>query len=146
MKQKLVALIKAGHTKQAEELWKSLGETVDLSGADLSSADLTDAIYNDQTRWPDGVDLAPMHRVAPDADLQRLNLSGASLFKENRRHANLSHANLTGADLRTAFITGAVWTGAQYNTTPLTPNGQPTRFPPGFDPQAAGMVPIAPTA
>jgi uncharacterized protein YjbI with pentapeptide repeats len=67
------------------------------------------------------------------ADLKEVDLSGADLTEADLGTDNvggatqLQGANLTGATLARAHVAGA-----QYD--------QHTRFPNGFDPQAAGMV------
>ena len=88
MRDQLIALVRAGHAAQAQELCKALGIELDLSGAHLFGADLR------------------------HANLSGANLSGADLFGADLRHANLSGANLSGADLKLADLTGAIGIGA----------------------------------
>ena len=85
----------------------------DLKGADLSYADLA------------------------EADLSHANLRGADLSYAVLRGANLTSADLRGAmligtDLRETQLHNAQLTDADYD--PLE-----TRFPAGFDPDAARM-------
>ena len=61
------------------------------------------------------------------ADLRWANLSRANLHRAYLRGANLSRANLFEADLSFAVLSGA-----RYSSD--------TKFPEGFDPEAAGMV------
>ena len=83
------------------------------------------------------------------AALQDVELSGACLqgtsFREadlywacfagtRLEHADLTGANLQGADLSTARLDGARLTRAAFDCD--------TRFPPGFDPLAHGMLPV----
>jgi uncharacterized protein YjbI with pentapeptide repeats len=74
-----------------------MGESDNLTDADLSSADLT------------GLDLSGSTVI--DADLTDANLTDV----------NFSYANLTGSDLTGANITGVVWTLA------TCPDGNPSR-------------------
>ena len=59
-----------------------------------------------------------------NADLQGINLVGADLRGTDLRKTDLSKADLTGANLHEAW----------YN--------RHTKFPDGFDPQKAGMLPL----
>ena len=68
--------------------------------------------------------------ILADADLARSDLAGAVLRDADLRGADLTEANLREADLRGAKLEGANLTGALYN--------QGTRWPEGFDPEAAG--------
>jgi uncharacterized protein YjbI with pentapeptide repeats len=97
---------------------------IDLTGARLYWASLGDA------------DLS-------FADLSRADLRGAMLYRTICRgtkfcDANLGHDNmqgrtdLKGADLSTADLRGAILTDAVYD--------HGTKFPPGFDPEKAGMT------
>ena len=77
-----------------------------------------------------------------DADLHDTNLSDAYLHGANLREANLRgadlswadlrEANLAGADLSEAFLSDAHLRLARYNAD--------TKWPEGFDPEAAGAV------
>ena len=62
-----------------------------------------------------------------DADLSDADLSGAILW-----NADLSGADLSGADLTNANLVGAMLRLAKYNAN--------TKWPLGFDPEAAGAV------
>lgn len=110
-----------------------------LDGADLVGADLTEV-----ESW--GVDmqqvdlrLSAMQGVELSgdmafsnfrrADLQWATLSG-NLQNADLRRANLSHAHLSFADLSGANLDGAKYTEGE----------NPTKWPNGFDPQAAGAI------
>ena len=62
-----------------------------------------------------------------DADLSDADLSGAILW-----NAGLNGADLSGADLSNANLVGAMLRLAKYNAN--------TKWPFGFDPEAAGAV------
>jgi uncharacterized protein YjbI with pentapeptide repeats len=68
MKDQLIALVRAGHADQAQELCKTLGVPLDLSGADLFGADLRHANLS-------GANLS-------GADLELANLRGAIGIEE----------------------------------------------------------------
>jgi uncharacterized protein YjbI with pentapeptide repeats len=119
-------------------------------GADLSGADLTEA---------------RLDRM----DLRNARLSGLNLFRASLRRAALSGADLSasrldyadfsGADMRGANLTGAslletIFWEADLSGADLSGSRQlvmagfrrarfdaTTRWPPGFDPQAAGAEP-----
>lgn len=71
-------------------------------------------------------------------DLRGANLKGARLFAACLRDADLGRdawgvpARLQGADLREAMLHDCRLSGTEYDAD--------TRFPPAFDPDAAGMV------
>jgi len=67
-------------------------------------------------------------------DLRGTDLSGADLSGANLSGADLSGANLSGADL-----SGANLKGAKYNTKAISTK-EPTQWPQGFDPKAAGAI------
>ena len=76
-------------------------------------------------------------KVAAKESLKGANLSGANLSvtrmsDANLRGANLFGANLSGAGLREANLRYADLRGAKYNAD--------TKWPKGFDPEAAGAV------
>ncbi len=70
--------------------------------------------------------------ILSHADLRNANLSKINLRKSTFWRANLSGANLSGADLRGSLLGGANLRG---------PNGRGTKWPEGFDPEAAGPLP-----
>jgi uncharacterized protein YjbI with pentapeptide repeats len=107
----------------------------DLRHQSLSPADLTGA--NLRKALLDWVYLG-------DANLQKANLEYASLHAASLQGSDLRRANLTGTDLREAFLhettrlENAILTNTFYDST--------TRWPPGFDPQAAGALYLGPRA
>jgi uncharacterized protein YjbI with pentapeptide repeats len=123
-----------------------------LGGANLSHADLRGANLSDANLGDANLG---------DANLSGANLGGANLSHADLRAADLRDADLTGADLRDADLRDADLTGAdlrgglqrvgaRYGGADLTGTdlrgakySADTKFPPNFDPKAAGMVPIA---
>ncbi len=87
-----------------------------------------------KSKWTRGkVDAA----IASGADLRGANLTGANLTGADLSGAYLSgadlrEANLAGADLSEAFLSDAHLRLARYNAD--------TKWPEGFDPEAAGAV------
>ena len=100
-----------------------------LSNADLSSADLADAVIT-------------------NAYLTGADLSNATLARAILKDTDLSDADLQGADLSDADLTGATLQGVRYRSKKLNlldAQGkpytlEPTQWPQGFDPQAAGAI------
>ncbi|MGP2439699.1 pentapeptide repeat-containing protein [Streptomyces sp. JW3] len=86
----------------------------DLRGANLVQADLRDSDFTE-------ADLR-------EANLRKTDASGAVFHDADLRLADLRGADLTTADLRGARLTGAL-------------TSEHTRWPPAFDPAAAGVVP-----
>lgn len=73
------------------------------------------------------------------ADLNEVDFSGADLQGANLGLDNLNGStSVLGANFETAILAAAVFAGAKYSSA--------TRFPPGFDPVAAGMLLSAETA
>jgi uncharacterized protein YjbI with pentapeptide repeats len=104
-----------GANLRASDLDESDLSNVNLSGADLERAKL----YN--------------------ANLSNSILTGANLQFAKMRGANLSKADLSGANLRWARLqdvklNDAILTNVRYNDR--------TRWPEGFDPEAAGAVKV----
>ena len=115
--------------------------SVNLKGLDLGRALLQDANFgsaelqyvNFEDANLEGANLG--WAELGSANLQGTRLRRASLFSANLRDANLEGADLSGADLREADFTRAnlhraILNGARYD--------QKTRWPDGFDPEAAG--------
>jgi uncharacterized protein YjbI with pentapeptide repeats len=105
---------------------------VNLSKANLKGANLNGSFL-------DSADLngANLTNATIQGDLAKADLSGAHLSGANLKGANLSEANLSGVNL----------SGAIYNTEVVQKevNGvmydlQPTQWPQGFDPKAAGAI------
>ncbi len=122
------------------------GACVNLNGADLDSVNLSGA---DLT----GAQLACLPKgstsvVGLCTQLSSVDLSDAYLDDAKLSGANLAGADLAGAQLTGANLRGADLRGTTYNTRlrrttnalreSLTEN--PTQWPRGFDPQAAGAV------
>ncbi|MEO1268552.1 MAG: ribosomal protein L7/L12 [Myxococcota bacterium] len=89
----------------------------DLTEATLTDADFEQALFNEDTRWPQGFDPCTRGLLGPGAqlpqhdltgiELSECDLSGANLQGALLDHANLSYADLTGADLRGASLRNA---------------------------------------
>ena len=112
-----------------------------LTGARLSGTDLTDA-RADRVRLERGTLIAAILEDADlaQADLTGANLTGANLDGADLTGAKLAQTTLTDADLEGAILvnadlTGAVLTGATLKDATYSAQ---TRWPDGFDPQAAG--------
>jgi uncharacterized protein YjbI with pentapeptide repeats len=102
-------------------LEKATLRDADLEGAHLQGASLWKAMLA-------GADLRKAHMQS--AILDRANLLSADLVRANLQSAFLVGAFLVGADLRHARLRGADLTKAEYTSS--------TRWPPHFDPVAAG--------
>jgi hypothetical protein len=117
------------------------GETrIDLSRAVLSGATLN-AVNLHCTRLAEAA-LSAAQLFGADlsgADLRFAILFGANLAAANLAGARLTNAMLVGADLGGADLSGADLTAA--NLRGAKYSGK-TKFPHGFDPKAAGMVPV----
>ena len=120
----------------------------DLVGADLSNADLNNAYL----RYAN----LPFANLA-DADLRYADLTYADIIYVDLRNADLTNAWLfsahfqvggdidVGHDYEANDLTLATWTGAKYSLNAVGNDGNPIRdtiFPTGFDPIAAGMIPV----
>ena len=123
-----------------------------LSYADLRQANLAGAVlYESDLR----------HADLRYAELTGVNFAVANLTGADFRYAQLSNADLAwsylaGADLSNAWLFSAelagtlgfntaTWTGAKYSLNAVDNGGNPipdTIFPAGFDPIAAGMIPV----
>lgn len=120
----------------------------DLSRADFTNADLSGVMFMEtqlEEAFLGRADLREAYlrsanlRAASlgSADLQnaflmRANLQNAFLGNANLRGANLQEANLRTTDLQGANLQGANLDQAKYN--------EYTKWPSGFDPEAAGAV------
>jgi uncharacterized protein YjbI with pentapeptide repeats len=78
----------------------------DFQGADFREVHLRFALYNEETRFPDGFDPddAMAYKIAPDVSLRGAMLKNATL-----RSANLEKADLQAANLSIAIIRGGNW-------------------------------------
>ena len=104
-----------------------------VTNADLRHVDLRPSERDGEPGWPvtlidanlSGADLSGAY--LNEAHLGRAKLIKAKLIEANLMKVKLDGADLTGADLTAARLTEAVYDKA-------------TRWPNGFDPQAAGAI------
>ncbi len=136
---------------------------IDLSFARLGGADLRFAILSHAHLSGDDLRGADLYAADLDhADLRAADLSGAGLKDADLEGAlldftTLVRADLSGADLRGANLADvgvannlgkAILPGAKYNTKGTQVKNllgklvtiQPTKWPQGFDPKAAGAI------
>jgi uncharacterized protein YjbI with pentapeptide repeats len=124
-----------------------------LEHAALSHANFQDAQLDNANLQHAHLDNTNLQRaVLSDANLQqawlfRTNLQGAELFRANLQGAGLAGANLQDAQLKRtnlqrARLFDANLRGAQLDDANLQDAvaGKDTRWPDGFDPQAAGVT------
>lgn len=122
------ASVKLGQMREADLTGATL-DGADLGGAQLEAATLTGAI---------APDIIARNTNFTGSNLTDANFTGGRMADARFLNAQLSGANFTnaklgGADFSTARNLGAATlTGAEFNGA--------TRFPQGFDPEAAGMV------
>lgn len=145
-----------------KDLSRAKLDGADLSQANLAKTDLTMAVFDCDTKWPEGYD--PLSAGATlgqtfdekcfakygrpklaGRDLSGMNLFTASFGKADLKGANLSGASmgradlfgadLTGADLRDADLSMANLNGAVLKDAKINCN---TDFPRGFDAAAQG--------
>ena len=112
---------------------------VALREADLRWAGLSDANLVENYLY--GVKFGNANLTG--AKLVAANLGDADLVAANLSRANLSRAILWGANLSQALLVEANLEGARYNAAPYTDEWrtyQPTIWPDGFDPIAAGAI------
>jgi uncharacterized protein YjbI with pentapeptide repeats len=139
--------------------------SADLTGAVFNRADLHGvALFQlllNNAQFIDNTSLANADlsgSLLYESDMENASLSGANLSDSDPIGANLTGANLTntvltGADLTGADLTRAILTGAnlkdvRYNSKPeyvYDPQQslvleEPTQWPQGFNPQAAGAT------
>ncbi|MFB2880724.1 pentapeptide repeat-containing protein [Floridanema aerugineum] len=88
-------------------------QAVDFYGANLKGIKLQQALYDENTRFPEGFNPseAGAYLIAPSICLQNADLSGADLSGANLTEANLKGANLSKAKLTSANLSGANLTG-----------------------------------
>ncbi len=104
-----------------------------LEGASLRSAELKEATFNGARMMGADFSGSNMKEVTLSGQLLRnTNFSGANLKEADLSTADLRGADLRGADLSEADLTKAKLQGALID--------QYTLLPPGFDPEANGMV------
>jgi uncharacterized protein YjbI with pentapeptide repeats len=120
----------------------------ELSGVDLSGCNFTEANFQGADLRESNLSRCNLSRVnfkgarlrrtnligstLQGADFQGANLYRAKLIRSDLQNADFGRADLRiGADLREANITNTNFKGALYD--------EYTKFPPFFDPIAAGM-------
>ena len=117
--------------------------SADLSDANLSGADLDGAILSEANLSKANLSEASLVEI----DLSKADLSEADLSKARLFGAHLSSADLIGTDLSGTELRGADLSGARYNTKLLTHRVKlpqdPTIWPEGFDPIAAGAIDVS---
>ena len=135
-------VIGPGADLREADLRRSILSGADLSGANLSGARLSDAnLTNANLRGANlGFDLPWFSSASlSGAILSETNLEGANLSEANLRRREYAEITMFDANLTGANLTKAVYTGK-------ADGREGTRFPNGFDPQAAGMFLLAPDA
>ncbi len=126
------------------KLRKAILREADPGPTNLSEADLSEANLTGAKLWAANLTEAKLW----GADLTNAKLCTTPHDGANLSKANLTEAKLWGADLRYVNLNGAELQRAKYNTkvmqekdeqgNPITI--QPTQWPQGFDPQAAGAI------
>ncbi|MCB0132353.1 MAG: pentapeptide repeat-containing protein [Caldilineaceae bacterium] len=119
----------------AQMFWADL-QGSDLRGADLAEANLIGADLQEANL--SGCDL--QNAVANGAQLRGAVLRGVNLANADLNWADLTDADLTAADLSSAHVGWANLTGATLTDATLTGvyYNDATRWPAGFEPDAAG--------
>jgi uncharacterized protein YjbI with pentapeptide repeats len=138
----------SGAILQGANLYQVYLSPLNLTGANLNGSHLEGAYLNGSVLIQVSLEQADLACLSQKACTE---LRGAYLMRAHLDGANLTGADLTDADLDGANLSGAILAGADlhnaaYNTRPLkvtNAEGQPvidmpTRWPAGFDPQAAG--------
>ena len=93
---------------------------VDLLGVEsLSRAQLDNVFYSPKTRFPGGIDLSRAIEIAPQANLESVELKGYDLAKVDLSEANLRGTDLRGASLQAANLTDADLSEANLRGTDL---------------------------
>lgn len=123
-----------------------------LRGADLSGADLS-CFKSGQPGISAGIlGILRPENVTCTGTPGTATPGGANLVGANLSGANLSGTNLVGANLSDADLVGANLEGATYNSKPMPPTKneqgktlivEPTQWPTGFNPAAAGAICVA---
>ncbi len=106
------------------DLTKSDLDNVDLTGVNLSAAildgvSLVNAVYNQDTVWPNGSVPKDSRAIGPKAELSGANLQDIELSEANLRGANLTGADLTRANLSEADLRNAILSKAKMGKTDL---------------------------
>jgi Pentapeptide repeats (8 copies) len=104
-----------------------------LEHASFFSADLRDALLiGAHLQHATFVEADLRGALLNEADLRKASFQDADLRGAFLPDANLSEADLGGADLTRAYLKGTILRGALCDRL--------TRWPPGFDPRAAGAI------
>jgi len=117
----------------ADEEPRKFGTGAPLS-ADTIYQLINSSIQSGKPLWLVGANLTEAYLMG--ADLGGANLSGADLSRANLSRANLVRTDLSGANLSGADLRGSILGGANLSGT----NGRGTKWPEGFDPEAAGAL------
>lgn len=138
----------SGAVLQGANLYQVYLSPLNLTGANFDDAHLEGAYLNGSVLIQARLEYADLSCRSQKVCTE---LSGAYLMRADLTHANLTDANLMGAELDGANLNRATLAGANlhdalYNARPLkVTNAQgemvtdmPTRWPAGFNPQAAG--------
>jgi uncharacterized protein YjbI with pentapeptide repeats len=80
-----------------------------LDGANLNSVHIRDAVYTEQTKFPEDFNLddRKMFLISPGAKLSNADLSGIHLSDSSINDADFSNADLSGAILKDVNLSGA---------------------------------------
>ena len=105
---------------------------LDLMGANFTNSNLRTATFAGTQLANATLENADLRDVV----LQDANLTNAILTNSNLSSCNLTRAKLEGADFSGSILVNVVGTGASFDGA--------TKFPQGFDPISAGMIPSLP--
>ena len=147
----IAANLRGANLRDADLRDADLGQAslvdADLRGAKLENCSLSRAVYDNTTRWPEG--LRPPSLAGANlgdssltgANLSAANLRGASLWLARLENANLRNADLREASLRGAWLMGADLRGAKLEGCSLsrTIYDNATRWPEGFNPPSEAV-------
>ena len=113
----------------------------DLRAANLRHADLSEANLQQTVLVGANLQQATLWKTnLQQADLAKAHLPEAVLREANLQQADLTGTNLQQVDLREANLAGATYTDAESGCPFSSQVSCPTKFPDGFDPEAAGMI------
>ena len=127
----------SGSNLQDADLRRTCLNNINLQEVNLEGVHLEEAIYDHETKWPEGFDYQNSGAFGPKAKLNDMNLQGINLSYVNLdgadlRNTNLSKTALWGTNLSNANLNGARLTGARYDSD--------TKWPDDFNPQASGGI------
>ena len=121
-----------------------------FTGANLDGATFTGAVFNGETIWPAGFNPLNKGMWGPGVDYSGQDLSGKNFTWFDFTGVNFTGANLTGANLRGASLRLVNAVGADFGDVDLAGTDLSmcrydgaTTWPSGFDPRAAGAIPVA---